>query len=126
MLWGLKTTTPIIILRNIYNDLFPFHFRGSGVPSDLTTSSSNALGLLQESSRWTAVASDRALMNAPLHKQSCSDRGIRPPTNYVGPVNSSTFHRLHNGKRNIDEHELVANMTTCCPFWNFIKRKQTW
>ena len=82
--------------------------------------------MFQESSRWTAKVSDRALLNAPLHKQSCSDVGIRPPTNYVGPVNSSTFHRLRQNKRNMAEQDLVTNMTTCCPFWNFIKRKPTW
>ena len=80
--------------------------------------------MFQESSRWTAVASDRALMNAPLHKQSCFDHGLRlrPPTNYVAPVNSSTFHMLRDKKRNTAEHVVVTNMTTCCPFWNFIKR----
>ena len=101
--------------------------RASAIPSELTmTLSSDGMGVFRESSRWTAVASDTAMLNAPLHKQSCSDHGLRPPADYAGPVNSSTFHRLRKNKRHADENELVANITTCCPFWNFMKRKHTW
>ena len=85
----------------------------------------DTLDMFKDSSKWTAVASDRALLNAPLHKQSCSDHGVRVRArNHSGPVNSSTFHR---NKRNVAEPDMmVVNITTCCPFWNFIKRKHTW
>ena len=98
--------------------------RYSLIPSAATTTmSSENVDMFGSSSRWTAVVSDRALLNAPLHKQSCSDHGVRA-RNLPGPVNSSTFHR---NKRNVAEQELmVVNITTCCPFWNFIKRKPTW
>ena len=83
--------------------------------------SGSGLEIFRASSKWTAVASDRAMLNAPLYKQSCSDAGVR--LNRQGPVNSSTYHR---NKPHVGEQELVANITSCCPFWNFIKRKHTW
>ena len=102
------------------------NFRYSWIPSAGTstlntgaTTASSDLNFFSKSSKWTAVVSDRALLNAPLYKQSCSDRGVRVKT---GPVNSSTFHR---NRQNAPEQELVANMTTCCPFWKFITRKPT-
>ena len=99
--------------------------RYSLIPSAETTMSIDTLDMFKDSSKWTAVASDRALLNAPLHKQSCSDHGVRVRArNHSGPVNSSTFHR---NKRNVTEPDMmVVNITTCCPFWNFIKRKHTW
>ena len=102
------------------------NFRYSWIPSAETstlqtgpTTTSSDLNFFSKSSKWTAVVSDRALLNAPLYKQSCSDRGIRVD---AGPVNSSTFHRH---RQNVPEQELVANMTTCCPFWKFMTRKPT-
>ena len=106
---------------------FDFISRYSLIPSaETTTMSSENLDIFGDSSKWTAVASDRALLNAPLHKQSCSDHGVRA-RNHSGPVNSSTFHRINRNKRNVTEQDLmVVNITTCCPFWNFMKRKPTW
>ena len=91
--------------------------------------SNDTLDMFKDSSKWTAVASDRALLNAPLHKQSCSDHGVRlRARNHSGPVNSSTYHRnKRNAGIGTNEPDLmVVNITTCCPFWNFIKRKHTW
>ena len=106
---------------------FDFISRYSLIPSaETTTMSSENLDIFGDSSKWNAVASDRALLNAPLHKQSCSDHGVRA-RNHSGPVNSSTFHRINRNKRNTAEQDLmVVNITTCCPFWNFMKRKPTW
>ena len=81
--------------------------------------------VFKTSSNWSGVASERALLNAPLYKQSCSDTGRRIHKNH-DPINSSTFHRNKLFKTQKPQEGLVVNTTSCCYFGNFVKGKHSW
>ena len=85
----------------------------------------SAPDVFKASSDWSAVASERALLNAPLHKQSCSDTGRRIRKSHA-PINSSTFHRNKLLNTHKPQEGLVVNTATCCYFGNFIQRKHSW
>ena len=103
-----------------------FHFRF--IPSvdsiSLSYTVSSPSELFKQSSEWEGIASSTALLNAPLHKQSCSDTGKRIRKSHA-PVNSSTFHRNKLLKAN-QNPDLVVHTTSCCQFGNFISRKHSW
>ena len=110
--------------RSVWFFSFPFRFIPSIGSTSLSYSDSSQSGFFKESSEWEGIASATALLNAPLHKQSCSDTGKRIPKSQA-PVNSSTFHRNKLLKARMNS-KMVVHTTSCCHFGNFLRRKHSW
>ena len=81
------------------------------------SSSESNIGIdfLKTESSGGPIASEQALLNAPLHKESCSDTGI-------GRLHQTRTKQPGRNPQQ-DEQDLVVNLTSCCPIGNFFKKK---
>ena len=94
----------------------------TGLPCpDIFQSSSSPVDLdfFKTESSWDAVASARALLNAPLNKRSCSDAGV----NRHFQTHAAQHRRP---KADAAEQNLVTNLTSCCTFGGFVNKRYTW